>query len=113
MAMSPIRSRISSIIANRIGYFSTVSLPNLPTVFNLLILSPSRRTSTIIEGRIIGLNDGEGQSQRRRIFYAKFIGFGCRPLHLQLSGILSNTVGFGPSILRLFAKTFDQTIYQI
>ena len=112
MGMSPIRSSISSIIANRIGYFYPVSLPNLPTVFNLSILSPSRRTSTIIEGRIIGLNDGVGQSQRRGIFFVKSIRFEYRLLRLQLSGMHSSTVGFGPLILRIFAKTFDPTMGQ-
>jgi hypothetical protein len=112
MAMSPIRSSISSIIANRIGYFYTVSLPNSPTVFNLSILSPSRRTSTIIGGRIIGLNDGVGQLQRRGIFFVKSIRFDYRLSHHQPSGIHSSTVGFGPSILRLFTKNFDQTMGQ-
>ena len=65
MAMSPIWSTISSIIANRIGYFYPVSLPNLPTVFNLSILSPSRHTSTTIGQRIVGLNDRVDQDSPR------------------------------------------------
>lgn len=32
--------------------------------------------------------------------------FECRLLRLQPSGIHSSTMGFGPSILRLFAETF-------
>ena len=112
MTTSPIRSSILSISANRIAYSYTISLLNLPTVFNLSILSPFRSTSTIIGGRIIRLNDGVGQSQRRGIFFAKFIRFEHRLLRHQPSGIHLSTMGFGPSILRLFAKTFDQTMGQ-
>src|ERR1700709_1802008 len=91
-------------IVNRIGFFSTVSLPNLLTVFNLSILSPSRQTSTTIGGRIIGQNDGAVQLQIRGIFFVKSIRFECRLLQLQLYDMPSNTADSGPSILRSFAK---------
>jgi hypothetical protein len=112
MAMSPIRNTTSSTTVNRIEFFFTASLPDLHTVFNLSILSPSKHTSTTIGGRIIGQNDVVDQLQTRGTFFIKSIGFDYRLLRLQPSGIHSSTVGFGPSILRLFAKTFDQMMGQ-